>query len=148
MLSLISAHDPNAVVQGLDTVPRDRQPPVNVVRISFQTMVGIGFMLGALGAWFIAVRIRYKRLPESRWFYRGVTVAGPLALVAVVAGWVTTEVGRQPWVVYHVLLTKDAVTRAPIAPVGYVTLALVYLGLAVAVVWILRRLERAPLPES
>jgi cytochrome bd ubiquinol oxidase subunit I len=69
-------------------------------------------------------------------------------VIAVVAGWITTEVGRQPWVVYHVLLTKDAVTRAPIVPVGYVTLVVVYLGLAVAVAWILRRLARAPLPEA
>jgi cytochrome d ubiquinol oxidase subunit I len=148
LLSLLAAHDPNAVVQGLDTVPPDRRPPVNVVRIAFQAMVGIGFLLGALGIWFVAVRIRRKRLPESRWFYRGVVVAGPLALIAVVAGWITTEVGRQPWVVYRVLLTKNAVTRAPIVPVGYVTLVLVYLGLAVAVAWILRRLARAPLPEG
>jgi cytochrome d ubiquinol oxidase subunit I len=77
-----------------------------------------------------------------------VIVAGPLALIAVVAGWITTEVGRQPWVVYRVLLTRDAVTRAPIVPVGYVTLVVVYVGLAVAVAWILRRLARAPLPEA
>jgi cytochrome d ubiquinol oxidase subunit I len=135
-------------VQGLDTVPLDRRPPVNIVRIAFQTMVGIGTLLAVLGVWFVAVRIRRRRLPESRWFYRGVIVAGPLALIAVVAGWITTEVGRQPWVVYRVLLTKDAVTRAPIVPVGYVTLVVVYVGLAVAVAWILRRLARAPLPEA
>jgi cytochrome d ubiquinol oxidase subunit I len=148
LLSLISAHSPNAVVQGLDTAPPDRRPPVNIVRIAFQMMVGIGFLLGALGIWFVAVRVRHKRLPESRWFYRSVIVAGPLALIAVIAGWTTTEVGRQPWVVYKLMLTKDAVTRAPIVPVGYVTLAFVYLGLAVAVAWILQRLARAPLPES
>ncbi|MCW2963935.1 MAG: cytochrome bd ubiquinol oxidase subunit [Actinomycetia bacterium] len=148
MLSLLAAHSPNAVVQGLDTVPPDRRPPVNIVRIAFQTMVGIGTLLAVLGVWFVAVRIRRRRLPESRWFYRSVIVAGPLALIAVVAGWITTEVGRQPWVVYRVLLTKDAVTRAPIVPVGYVTLMVVYVGLAAAVAWILRRLARAPLQEA
>jgi cytochrome d ubiquinol oxidase subunit I len=147
LLSLVARHTPNAVVQGLDTVPADRQPPVNVVRIAFQTMVGIGFLLGALGTWFVVVRVRRKRLPASDWFYRGVIVAGPLALIAVIAGWTTTEVGRQPWVVYRVMLTKDAVTRAPVIPVGYATLALVYLGLAAALVWILSRLARAPLEE-
>jgi cytochrome d ubiquinol oxidase subunit I len=147
LLSLVARHAPNAVVQGLDTVPADRQPPVNVVRIAFQTMVGIGFLLGALGTWFVVVRVRRKRLPASDWFYRGVIVAGPLALIAVIAGWTTTEVGRQPWVVYRVMLTKDAVTRAPVIPVGYATLALVYLGLAAALVWILSRLARAPLEE-
>jgi cytochrome bd ubiquinol oxidase subunit I len=148
LLSLLASHDPNAVVQGLDTVRPDRRPPVNVVRLAFQVMVAIGFLLGALGIWFVAARVRHNRLPASNWFYRGVIVAGPLALIAVVAGWITTEVGRQPWVVYRLMLTKDAVTRAPVVPVGYVTLALVYLGLAVAVAWILQRLARAPLPES
>ncbi|MFL5955480.1 MAG: cytochrome ubiquinol oxidase subunit I [Gaiellaceae bacterium] len=147
LLSLLATHDPNAVVQGLDTVPPDRRPPVTIVQIAFRVMVAIGLALGALGIWFLAVRWRRGRLPESAWFYRGVIAAGPLALVALVAGWIVTEVGRQPWVVYRLMLTKDAVTRAPVVPVGYVTLALVYLGLAVAVAWILRRLARAPLPE-
>jgi cytochrome bd ubiquinol oxidase subunit I len=145
LLSLLAYHDPNATVTGLDTVPKDRQPPVNVVRIAFQTMVGIGTLLALLGVWLLAVRIRRKRLPESPWFYRAVALAGPAALVALIAGWVTTEVGRQPWVVYHVMLTSQAVTGAGGIVVGYATLALVYLGVACAVAWILRRLARAPL---
>jgi cytochrome d ubiquinol oxidase subunit I len=145
LLSLLSYHDPNATVAGLDTVPKDRQPPVNVVRIAFQTMVGIGTLLALLGVWLLAVRIRRKRLPESAWFYRAVALAGPAALVALIAGWVTTEVGRQPWVVYKVMLTSQAVTGAGGIVVGYATLALVYLGVACAVAWILRRLARAPL---
>jgi cytochrome d ubiquinol oxidase subunit I len=148
LLSLLAAHDPNATVRGLDTVPPDRRPPVNLVRVAFQVMVAIGLLLGAIGLWFVYVRLRRGRLPRSPWFYRGVIVAGPLALVAVVAGWITTEVGRQPWVVYQLMLTKDAVTGAPIVPVGYVTLALVYLGLALAVAWILHRLSRTPLREA
>ena len=71
--------------------------------------------------------------------------AGPLSVVALIAGWVTTEVGRQPWVVYGVMRTEEAVTGADGIPVGYATLAVVYAGLLVAVVWILRRLARAPL---
>jgi cytochrome d ubiquinol oxidase subunit I len=74
-----------------------------------------------------------------------VTVAGPASVIALLAGWVTTEVGRQPWVVYRVMRTSQAVTGASGIPVGYATLALVYLGVALAVVWILRRLARAPL---
>jgi cytochrome d ubiquinol oxidase subunit I len=145
LLSFLAYHNPDATVQGLDTVPKDRQPPINVVRIAFQTMVGIGTLLALLGLWLLAVRIRRKRLPESAWFYRAVALAGPAALVALIAGWVTTEVGRQPWVVYHVMLTSQAVTGAGGIVVGYATLALVYLGVACAVVWILRRLARAPL---
>src|SRR6202012_5701754 len=88
---------------------------------------------------------RRKRLPESKWFYRAVALAGPASLVALIAGWVTTEGGRQPWVVYHVMLTSEAVTGAGGIVVGYTALALVYLGVAGGGVWILRRLARAPL---
>jgi cytochrome bd ubiquinol oxidase subunit I len=147
LLSLLAYHNPSATVAGLDTVPKDRQPPVNVVRISFQTMVGIGTLLALLGVWLLAVRIRRRRLPESDWFYRAVALAGPASLVALIAGWVTTEVGRQPWVVYHVMLTSQAVTGAGHILVGYTALALVYLAVACGVVWILLRLARSPLRE-
>jgi cytochrome d ubiquinol oxidase subunit I len=147
LLSLLAYHNPEATVAGLDTVPKDRQPPINVVRFAFQTMVGIGTLLALLGVWLLAVRIRRKRLPDSPWFYRAVAIAGPASLVALIAGWVTTEVGRQPWVVYHVMLTSQAVTGAGHIVVGYTALALVYLAVACGVVWILLRLARAPLRE-
>jgi cytochrome bd ubiquinol oxidase subunit I len=145
LLSLLAYHDPNAPVAGLDAVPADERPPVNVVRVAFQTMVGIGTMLALLGFAYLAVRWRHRRLPESPWFYRALVVAGPLSVVALICGWVTTEVGRQPWVVYRVMRTSEAVTGAGGIPVGYATLALVYLALALAVAWILRRLARLPL---
>jgi cytochrome bd ubiquinol oxidase subunit I len=145
LLSFLAYHDPNARVQGLDAVPPDRRPPVNVVRVAFQLMVVIGTLLALLGVVYLAVRVRRRRLPESRWFYRALTLAGPLSLVALIAGWVTTEVGRQPWVVYEVMLTRQAVTGASGIPVGYATLVAVYLLLAGAVVWVLRQLARAPL---
>jgi cytochrome bd ubiquinol oxidase subunit I len=145
MLSLLAFHDPNATVQGLESVPEDAQPPVNVVRVAFQTMVGIGLSLALLATVYLAVWLRRRELPRSRWFYRAVVAAGPLSVVALIAGWVTTEVGRQPWVVYEVMRTSEAVTGASGIPVGYATLALVYAGLGLAVLWILRRLGRAPL---
>jgi cytochrome d ubiquinol oxidase subunit I len=144
-LSLLAFHSWNAKVQGLDTVPPSQRPPVNIVRIAFQTMVGIGTLLALLGAAYLFVRIRRKRLPESAWFYRAVVVAGPLAVVALIAGWVTTEVGRQPWIVYRVMPTAEAVTGASGIPVGYATLAVVYLILWCGVAWVLLRLSRAPL---
>jgi cytochrome d ubiquinol oxidase subunit I len=144
-LSFLAFHDPHATVRGLDAVaPRDR-PPVNVVRVAFQTMVGIGTLLAVLGVGFLLVRWRRRRLPDSPWFYRALVLAGPLSLVALIAGWVTTEVGRQPWVAYGVMRTAEAVTGAGGIPVGYVTLLLVYLGVAAGVVWILRRLAATPL---
>jgi cytochrome d ubiquinol oxidase subunit I len=148
LLSLLSYHRWNATVQGLDTVPEEDQPPVNVVRYAFQTMVGIGTGLALLAVVYLGTWIRKRRLPRSVWFYRAVVAAGPLALVALIAGWITTEVGRQPWVVYDVMRTEEAVTGAGGIPVGYATLALVYLCLVVAVVWILRRLSRVPLDPA
>jgi cytochrome d ubiquinol oxidase subunit I len=148
LLSLLAYHDPNATVQGLDTVPADDRPPVNVVRFAFQTMVGIGSGLALLGTVFVAAWFRRRRLLESPWFYRAVVLAGPSALVALIAGWITTEVGRQPWIVYGVMRTSQAVTGASGIPVGYTTLALVYLGLAGAVAWLLRRLARAPMEAA
>jgi cytochrome bd ubiquinol oxidase subunit I len=111
-------------------------------------MVGIGTLLAVLGAVFLFVRWRRGRPPDSPWFYRAVAVAGPLSLVALIAGWVTTEVGRQPWVVYGTMRTSEAVTGAGGIPVGYATLALVYLGVAAAVVWILRRLASRPIEAA
>ena len=147
-LSALAFHDPDATVQGLDAVPKNEQPPVNVVRVAFQTMVGIGTLLAAIGAVFLLVRVRRKRLPESTWFYRALVVAGPLSVVALICGWVTTEVGRQPWVIYEVMRTSEAVTSADGVPVGYATLVLVYLGVGAAVAWVLRRLAQAPLEPS
>src|SRR5205823_8885001 len=115
----------------LAAVPASERPPVNVVRFAFQTLVGIGPLLALLGVVYLVVRVRRKRLPESVWFYRAVVVAGPLSVVALIAGWVTTEVGRQPWVVYRVMLTSQAVTGAGGIPVGYATLALIYIGVGV-----------------
>lgn len=145
LLSLLAYHDPDATVRGLDAVPPADRPPVNVVRVAFQTMVGIGTLLVLLGLVYLTVRVRRRRLPRSVWFYRALVAAGPLSVVALIAGWVTTEVGRQPWVVYHVMRTSQAVTGAGGIPVGYGTLAAVYALLLAAVAWILRRLARRPL---
>ena len=148
LLSLLAKHDPNATIKGLDTVPAGDRPPVNVERIAFQAMAGIGTLLAALAAFYLVVRVRLKRLPRSRWFYRALLAAGPLSLVALVAGWIVTEVGRQPWIVYGVMRTSQAVTGADGVPVGYATLAALYVGLGAAVAWVLRRMSRSPLPGA
>jgi cytochrome bd ubiquinol oxidase subunit I len=145
LLSLLAFHSTHATVEGLDAVPPADRPPVNVVRLAFQTMVGIGTLLALFSATFLFVRFRRGRLPESTWFYRALVTAGPLSVVALIAGWVVTEAGRQPWVVYGVMRTSQAVTGAGGVPVGYSTLATVYLALALAVAWVLTRLYRAPL---
>jgi cytochrome bd ubiquinol oxidase subunit I len=148
MLSLLAFHDPSATVEGLDVVPADDRPPVGWVRNSFQVMVGIGTLLAALGLWFLWSRWRRGALPRTPWFHRAVVAAGPLALVALIAGWIVTEVGRQPWIVYELMRTRDAVTGAEGIPVGYATLALVYVGLASVALFMLRRLARQPREEE
>ena len=102
MLSVLAFHDPNARVRG----PRRRAArpaPAGQHRARrFQTMVGIGTLLAVLGAIVLYLRVRRRALPEWRWFYYGLAAAGPLSLVALICGWIVTEVGRQPWVVYRV----------------------------------------------
>jgi cytochrome bd ubiquinol oxidase subunit I len=144
MLSLLARHNPNAKVIGLESVPPRDRPPVNVVRIAFQTMVSIGTALALLGVVFFLTWLRKRRLPRSPWFYRAVMAAGPLSFVALIAGWITTEVGRQPWIVYKVMRTTQAVTSADGLEVGYAVLVAVYVSLAVGVYWLLRRLTRRP----
>jgi cytochrome d ubiquinol oxidase subunit I len=145
LLSFLAFHSWNAKVQGLETVPASQRPPINIERFAFQTMVGIGTLMALLGVVYLAIWIRRKRLPESTWFYRAVVLAGPLSVVALISGWVVTEVGRQPWVVYRVMTTAAAVTGARGIPVGYGVLAATYLAVAAGLVWVLRRLARAPL---
>jgi cytochrome d ubiquinol oxidase subunit I len=148
LLSLLAYHDPNATVQGLDTVPEDDLPPINVVRIAFQTMVGIGTGLAALAAWFLWIWFRRRRLPQTKWFYRAVVLAGPAAVIALIAGWVTTEVGRQPWVVYGVMRTEQAVSGADGIVFGFAALIAVYAVLVATLFWVLRRIARQPLPAE
>jgi cytochrome bd ubiquinol oxidase subunit I len=148
LLSLLARHDTDATVTGLDAVRPAQRPPVNVVRVAFQAMVGAGLLLAFGGAAFLVWWVRRRRLPESRRFCWAVIAAAPLSLVALYGGWIVTEVGRQPWVVYRVMETRAAVTGAGGIPVGYATLALVYAALLVAVIWILRRLAAAPAPTA
>jgi cytochrome d ubiquinol oxidase subunit I len=115
-LSLLADHDPNATIVGLDSVPADDRPPVGIVRNSFQAMVGIGTLLALLGVWFLWFRWRRGRLPGTSWFYRAVVVAGPASVVALIAGWIVTEVGRQPWIVYGLMRTEEAVTEPRASP--------------------------------
>ena len=144
LLSILSDHSWNGKVVGLDSVPANQRPPVNVVHWSFQIMAGIGTLLVLVACLYVGCWIRRRRLPETPWFYRLLVAAGPLSVVALIAGWVVTEVGRQPWVVYGVMRTDAAVTGAHGIPVGYGALAGSYLVVACGLVWVLRRLARSP----
>jgi len=144
-LALLAKGDPNATVAGLDSAPpKNRPEAVNLIHLAFDTMVGIGFLLLGLGAWLLFSWARWRRVPGSIWFLRGAVIAGPAAVIAMECGWVVTEVGRQPWIVYGVLRTSAAVNRAPGLGYGLLALIVIYGGLTAVTIAVLRRLARFP----
>jgi cytochrome d ubiquinol oxidase subunit I len=146
--SLILKHDLNAPLAGLKTIPKDERPPAEIIFWSFRVMVGLGFMMLALGLWSLVARLR-KRLYDWTWLHRFALVMGPAGFVAVIAGWITTEVGRQPWVIYGLMRTADA--RAPIAApavaASLVTFVIVYfIVFGAGVHYILKLMRHPPHP--
>jgi cytochrome bd ubiquinol oxidase subunit I len=138
LASFIAQNDFDAEIQGLADVPADERPPVNIVRYAFQTMVGIGTMLAGLGlvaGWWLW---RRRGSPLPRWLLSVLVAAGPAAVLALEAGWVTTEVGRQPWIVYGIERTADAVTDVSWIWVSFGVIAAVYGLLTVAAAVVLR----------
>lgn len=116
--SLLVGYSPNAAVRGLATFAADARPDAveaNLTHLAFDAMVGLGTVGFVLAVWYFAVLLRRRRLPDSTWFHRLAAAAGPGCYLAVEAGWITTEVGRQPWIVYGLMRVSDAVTDAPAA---------------------------------
>ena len=108
--SLILTHSLDGQIRGLSEFPREDRPNATIVFWSFRVMVGLGFLMLALGLWGLWLRWRGS-LYASPLFLRFATLMGPTGLIAILAGWYTTEIGRQPWVVYGVMRTKDAVSN-------------------------------------
>jgi cytochrome d ubiquinol oxidase subunit I len=148
-LSLLVHLDPNAYVAGLDGVPAGARPPVNIVHLAFDGMVGIGFGLLALGAWLGWSWWRHRDIPRSRWFLRAVAASGVASVVAMEAGWITTEVGRQPWIVYRLLRVDQAVNPARGIDWGLPILLVVYTILTAAIIYVLMHMVRSrPVPAA
>ena len=148
-LSLLAFHDPHAVVKGLDLVPESEWPNVPAVHLSFQVMVAAGTYLALVALWAGWLAWRRADLAHNRWLMRAIALATPLGFVAVEAGWMVTELGRQPWAIYGVLKTADAVTPMPGLMVPFFTFTLLYCFLGVIVAWLLyRHIIRSPaVPE-
>jgi cytochrome bd ubiquinol oxidase subunit I len=144
--SLILHHSWNAPVEGLKTVPRDRWPPVGIVFWSFRTMVGLAFLMFGLGVLSLWARWR-RRLYDLQLLHYFALLMGPSGFIAVIAGWVTTEVGRQPFVVYGLLRTTDAVSPigAPGVAGSLIAFVLVYCAVFGTGLWyILHLMAQAP----
>lgn len=138
-LSFLATNRFDGLVLGLEEFPEEDWPNP-IVHFAFQAMVAIGTALAALMAWAGIVRLRRGAWPEGPWFLRALVPAGPLAFVALEAGWVVAEVGRQPWVAYGVLRTNETATPMPGMIVPFLTFTFVYIGLSAAVAFVLRRI--------
>jgi cytochrome d ubiquinol oxidase subunit I len=144
--SWLSGWSSDTRILGLDAIPPPVRPPdhlVTIVHLAFDVMVGISFLLLLLSAWFALSWWRRRSFPENRWFLRLTAVAGVLTVVALEAGWVVTEVGRQPWTVVGLLLTRDAVTRSGNVWLFFAATLVLYAAVAygtfLALRWIRRR---------
>ena len=146
-LSLLAARDANATIEGLHEFPLDNRPNVLWVHMAYQIMLGCGCLLIVLGPLFAWVRWR-NTLFESRWLLWALVIGSPLGFIALEAGWFVTELGRQPWIIYSVMRTSDAVTPAADVPSSFLTFTVLYLGLAVVLVVLLLRLARGQGPAG
>ena len=142
LASFLAARDVNAEVPGFDAVDAADLPPVNVVHWSFQIMVGIGSALLVLAAWFAWSWWRRRAPPEQRVFWWAAVAAGGAAIVAMEAGWVTTEVGRQPWIVWQQVRTVGAVSASTGVVASAVTISAVYIVLTFLTIAVLRIIAR------
>ena len=138
-LSLLSTHDPNGKVVGLEQFPRDDWPNVRLVHWAFDLMVASGtvlFILSVAVGWFAW---KERGVPDGKWLLRALVAVGPLGFLAIEAGWTVTELGRQPWIIYGVMRTKEAVTPMGKIAIPFLVFTLLYVFLSVIVVYLLRR---------
>jgi cytochrome d ubiquinol oxidase subunit I len=139
-LSFLLADNPNARVIGLEEFPRNNWPNVPVVHWSFDIMVASGFAMLAVAGWSVGLWWRRQPFAEHPKLLRALVATGPLGFVAIETGWVVTEVGRQPWIIYGVMRTEDAVTPMPGIAVPFAAFTVLYAFLALIVFCLLRRL--------
>lgn len=139
LLSYLAHGDFNAEVTGLDAFPEDEQPPVLITHLAFQIMILCGMIMALVGFLFLLINWKWKHLLFTKWFLWIVTLAMPLGFIAVEAGWTVTEVGRQPWIIYGIMRTKDAVSSMPGLDVTFYIFTGLYFLLAFILVWLMRR---------
>ena len=136
MLSFMAHDDVNAIVTGLDQFPEKDWPPLVIVHLAFQLMVAIGMLMALMGVAYFWFR---RRDNFPRWFLWCLVACVPLGMIAIEAGWVVTEVGRQPWIVYQIIRTRDAVTPVPGMAYHFYLFLVLYVSLATATTWLMYR---------
>ncbi|KRT15001.1 cytochrome BD ubiquinol oxidase subunit I [Pedobacter ginsenosidimutans] len=138
-LSFLAHGDFKAEVKGLDQIPENEHPPVAITHYAFQIMVGIGTLLLLVSLTYFFILFKKKPLTEKRWLLKLFVVAIPLGYIALEAGWVVTEVGRQPWIIYGIMRTKDAVTPMPGIAYSFYIFSAIYVSLSIIVTFLLYR---------
>ncbi len=136
-LSLLAYHELNHEVKGLNDYPRDEWPPVMIVHFAFEIMVALGSFMALVAAVVLILEWRKRDVVSYRWLLMAVALCAPMGFIAIEAGWAVTEVGRQPWVIYGILRTADAVTPMPGLIVPFLTFTALYVFVGVFVAWLL-----------
>lgn len=143
VLSFLAFNDFNAEVKGLTEFPEDEWPPLAIVHISFQIMVGIGVILAIVSLLYLFFLWRKKEQIIKKWFLKILFLCTPMGFIAVEAGWIVTEVGRQPWIIYGIMKTKDSLTSMPGLTYTFIIFVLLYLLLSFIVTWLMIRQIKA-----
>lgn len=139
LLSFLAKADFNAEVKGLDAFPKEEWPPVLIVHVAFQIMVALGTALAGLSVLSLCGLFRWKKIFEHPLFLKALVLATPLGFIAIEAGWTVTEVGRQPWIIYGIMKTKDAVSPMPGLVYTLILYIALYLFLTFLLVWLMKR---------
>jgi cytochrome bd ubiquinol oxidase subunit I len=141
-LSLLAFHDPHAEVKGLKTAAPADRPPVAVVHLAFQLMVGLGTAMALVAVWVVWIALRRRHVADQRRLLQALVLIAPFGFIATEAGWIVTEVGRQPWIAQGLLRTSDAVTPMPGLIIPMMLFTLLYVGLGAIVVILIASLVR------
>jgi cytochrome d ubiquinol oxidase subunit I len=139
LLSFMAYGDPQAEVKGLDSIPSELHPPVAITHYAFQIMVGLGMLMFLLAIIYFFANWKRKKWLQGSWLLKLFVIATPMGFMAVEAGWTVTEVGRQPWIIYGIMKTADAVTPMPGIRYSFYLFTAIYLSLAVIVIFMLYR---------
>lgn len=139
ILSFLAHGDFNAEVEGLDKTKKEDWPPVLIVHFAFQIMVLMGMLMVGAGFLYLFFRFKWSENLEKRWWLKTLVCLTPVGFIAVEAGWIVTEVGRQPWIIYGIMKTRDAVTPMPGIQYPFYLITLIYLFLTFVVFWLMRR---------
>ena len=138
-LSYLAKGDFNAEVTGLDKFANEDRPPVVITHIAFQLMVGIGFLLAFISLLYLLFSLKWRTVLMKNWWLRLIAFTTPLGFMAVEAGWTVTETGRQPWIIYHIMRTKDAVSPMPGLHYSFYVITIVYVLLSFIIIWLMKR---------